>query len=59
MQMKKAFSRAARVLIAGAGLTLAMNASAAGKQVLCVWDVTGTQGDVFNMMKDYKLAASR
>lgn len=26
---------------------------------LCVWDVTGTTGDVFNIMKDYKLAMSR
>ena len=55
MQLKKVFS----VLLASAGLTLAVNASAAGKQTLCVWDVTGTQGDVFNMMKDYKLAAAR
>ncbi|MCC2638371.1 MAG: hypothetical protein K0Q68_2090 [Moraxellaceae bacterium] len=61
MQVKKSISRAARVLLAGAGLALAANASAnaTGKQILCVWDVTGTQGDVFNMMKDYKLAAAR
>lgn len=59
MRAFNAFSRAARVLLAGAGLTLATHAVAADKQVLCVWDVTGTQGDVFNMMKDYKLAAAR
>ncbi|MES2917181.1 MAG: putative solute-binding protein [Pseudomonadota bacterium] len=59
MQFKKAISTAARVIVAGAGLALAANASAAGKQNLCVWDVAGTQGDVFNMMKDYKLAAAR
>jgi hypothetical protein len=29
------------------------------KQILCVWDISGTQGDVYNMMKDYKLAAAR
>lgn len=59
MQLKKVMTRAAGVLLATTGLTLAANASAAGKQVLCVWDVTGTQGDVFNLMKDYKLAAAR
>jgi len=59
MQLKKTLSAAVRVLVAGAGLTLAAQASAAGKQILCVWDVAGTQGDVYNMMKDYKLAAAR
>ncbi|HEX4869645.1 MAG TPA: putative solute-binding protein [Moraxellaceae bacterium] len=59
MQLKKVFTRAAGVLLATAGLTVAASASAAGKQTLCVWDVTGTQGDVFNLMKDYKLAATR
>lgn len=61
MQVKKSISRAARILLAGAGLALAGTATAntAGKQILCVWDITGTQGDVFNMMKDYKLAAAR
>ena len=59
MQLKKTLSAAARILVAGAGITLAAQASAAGKQTLCVWDVAGTQGDVFNMMKDYKLAAAR
>lgn len=27
------------------------------KKTLCVFDIVGTQGDVFNMMKDYKIAA--
>ncbi|HET8707026.1 MAG TPA: putative solute-binding protein [Pseudomonadales bacterium] len=31
--------------------------AAAAKKTLCVFDIVGTQGDVYNMMKDYKLAA--
>ncbi|MDF2446426.1 MAG: hypothetical protein K0S46_1662 [Moraxellaceae bacterium] len=59
MRVSKSFSRLTRVLLVGTGLALAGNATAAGKQILCVWDISGTQGDVFNMMKDYKLAAAR
>lgn len=58
MRASKTFSRVARVLLAGTSLTLASHALAA-KQALCVWDVAGTQGDVYNMMKDYRLAAAR
>lgn len=60
MQTINRFSRSARVLFAGATLALSVSAVAApAKQVLCVWDISGTQGDVYNMMKDYKLAAAR
>lgn len=60
MQVKNAFSRAARVVLASASLVLASQvAEAANNQVICVWDISGTQGDVFNMMKDYRLAAAR
>ncbi|HET8708643.1 MAG TPA: putative solute-binding protein [Pseudomonadales bacterium] len=31
--------------------------AAAVKKNLCVFDIVGTQGDVFNIMKDYKIAA--
>lgn len=58
MQVLKKFSG---VLLASAALVLSANANAAAptKQVLCVWDISGTGGDVFNLMKDYKLAAAR
>lgn len=59
MQVTKSFFRAARVLVAGTSLMLANQALAADNRVLCVWDISGTQGDVFNLMKDYKLAAAR
>ncbi|MFZ5560345.1 MAG: putative solute-binding protein [Pseudomonadota bacterium] len=60
MQVTNVFSRAIRVALAGASLALAsQTAVASAKQLLCVWDISGTQGDVFNMMKDYRLAASR
>lgn len=53
------YSRGARLLVAGAVLALSSSAMAAGKQTLCVWDILGSQGDVFNLMKDYKLAAAK
>ncbi len=60
MQTFNKFSRSTRVLLAGAALMLSAAAVAApAKQVLCVWDIAGTQGDVYNLMKDYKLAAAR
>jgi hypothetical protein len=59
MRATNSFSRAVRVLLAGTGLALAVQANAADKQTLCVWDISGTQGDVYNLMKDYKLAAAR
>lgn len=59
MQTLTKYSRGARLLVAGAALALSSSAMAAGKQTLCVWDIIGAQGDVFNMMKDYKLAAAK
>lgn len=60
MQTLNRFSRGIRVLFAGATLAVSVSAAAApAKQILCVWDISGTQGDVYNMMKDYKLAAAR
>lgn len=60
MQTINQFSRIARVLLAGTAFALSANVVAApAKQILCVWDISGTQGDVYNMMKDYKLAAAR
>jgi hypothetical protein len=52
-------ARGLRVLATGAALAFSANAVAAPKQVLCVWDILGAQGDVFNMMKDYQLAAAK
>ncbi len=61
MQMLNKISHGSRVLLAGVALAVSANvmAAAPAKQTLCVWDITGTGGDVFNMMKDYKLAAAR
>lgn len=60
MQTINKFSRSTRVLLASAALVFSAAAVAApAKQILCVWDISGTQGDVYNMMKDYKLAAAR
>jgi hypothetical protein len=58
MQVKNSFPRAIRMVLAGAGLALASQAAIA-KQTLCVWDISGTQGDVYNMAKDYRLHAAR
>jgi hypothetical protein len=44
--------------IAAASCALAITSQAqAAKQTMCVWDIVGQHGDVFGMMKDYKLAA--
>lgn len=43
--------------IAAALLFVAGDAAAAIKRTLCVFDIVGQHGDVFNMMRDYKLAA--
>lgn len=60
MQTLTKYSRGARLLLAGAALALSSaTASASAKQTLCVWDIIGAQGDVFNLMKDYKLAAAK
>lgn len=59
MQVMNAFSRAVRLTLVGASLSLASQMAVAAKQTLCVWDISGTQGDVYNMMKDYRLAAAR
>lgn len=46
-----------------AGLALALGIAAAAPaqaaQKICVFDILGAQGDVFSMMKDYKLEAAK
>lgn len=60
MKMLNRFTRAARFAVAGAALASASAVAApASTQIFCVWDISGTQGDVFNLMKDYRLAAAR
>jgi len=49
-------AKALKVFGLGAGLMLAMNVAQA-KQVVCVFDLVGKNGDVFTLMKDYQLAA--
>ena len=45
-------------IVAGSLLGLAsLNAQAAEKRSLCVFDIIGASGDIFNIMKDYKTAA--
>lgn len=58
METKMKISRNIRCLLAGAALSFSGSAMAAN-QVLCVWDILGAGGDVFSMMKDYKLSAAR
>ncbi|MDM1758794.1 MULTISPECIES: putative solute-binding protein [Acinetobacter] len=45
-----------KTLLIAAGLCTAIS-SAQAKQVVCVFDLVGKNGDVFNLMKDYQLAA--
>ncbi len=45
-----------QALLFGAGLSLAASAAQA-KQVVCVFDLVGKNGDVYNLMQDYQLAA--
>lgn len=48
-------SRSVAALALAAGMMI--SASAQAKQKICVFDLLGTQGDVYAMMKDYTLAA--
>lgn len=59
MDVLNKFSRPVRTLAAAVALVAASSSAFAAKQTLCVWDITGTGGDVYSMMKDYKLAAAR
>lgn len=45
-----------KTLFITAGLFAAVS-TAQAKQVICVFDLVGKNGDVFNLMKDYQLAA--
>lgn len=45
-----------QALLFGAGLSLAASTVQA-KQVVCVFDLVGKNGDVYNLMQDYQLAA--
>src|SRR5690606_1040712 len=40
-----------------AAALIAVNSVAQAKQVVCVFDLVGKNGDVFTLMKDYQLAA--
>ena len=53
---RKKIMKWSNALIAAAGLLLATSATQA-KQVMCVFDLVGKNGDVFTLMKDYQLAA--
>jgi hypothetical protein len=39
--------------------SVAFSSAAHAKQTLCVFDLLGTGGDVYAMMKDYSLAAAK
>lgn len=56
MKLLNRFARAGQFAAAGVALALSSSVMA---QSLCVWDISGTQGDVYNMMKDYRLEAAR
>ena len=43
--------------LALATATLAVSGLAQAKQVICVFDLVGKNGDVYSVMKDYQLAA--
>ncbi len=47
-----------KIAMAMAAATLAVSANTAQAQVVCVFDLLGTSGDTYAMMKDYALAAS-
>ena len=47
-----------KIAMAMAAATLAVSANNAQAQVVCVFDLLGTSGDVYTMMKDYALAAN-
>lgn len=47
-----------QALLFGAGLSLAASTVQA-KQVVCVFDLVGKNGDVYNLMQDYQLAAKK
>lgn len=50
-----------RMNVVGLGLAgvLGMSAAQASVQRLCVYDPVGSQGEAFNMMKDFKLTAAK
>ncbi len=53
---RKKIMKWSKALIITAGLMAATSATQA-KQVMCVFDLVGKNGDVFTLMKDYQLAA--
>ncbi|MFP5441692.1 MAG: putative solute-binding protein [Gammaproteobacteria bacterium] len=57
MTRKQNGRRAVAGGIAAALLFVAGDAAAAIKRSVCVFDIVGQHGDIFNMMRDYKLAA--
>ena len=54
MRYVKALTAAATAALA---LTLTPTAQAAEKRTMCVFDIIGANGDIYNIMKDYKTAA--
>lgn len=57
--MARSFFRTNVAVLALAGLMGASMANATGVQRLCVYDPVGSQGEAFNMMKDFKLTAAK
>jgi len=53
--MKKTNILAAAIVTA----SVAFSSAAHAKQTLCVFDLLGTGGDVYAMMKDYRLEATK
>lgn len=51
--------RYSKILLLSAGLMTAAVSTAHAKQVMCVFDLVGKNGDVFALMKDYQLAAKQ
>lgn len=58
IRMIKFIARQSIALIFAATSILAIN-SAHAKQTMCVYDMQGTSGDMFALMRDYALAAQR
>ena len=54
MRYVKALTAAATAALA---LTFTPAAQAAEKRTMCVFDIIGANGDIYNIMKDYKTAA--
>ncbi|MCE2680266.1 MAG: DUF6091 family protein [Burkholderiales bacterium] len=52
-------NRGTRIVLAAVSLFAASNAAFAAKQKVCVYDILGAGGDVFNMSKDWALDSAK